>query len=36
MADITNRPDLKVVLPNPNLSRLCFIKNVVKNPRIHK
>ena len=29
-----NRPNPNEVFPNPNLPRLCFIKNVVKNPRI--
>ena len=28
------RPNPNEVFPNPNLPRLCFIKNVVKNPRI--
>ena len=28
------RPDPNKAFPNPNLPRLCFIKNVVKNPRI--
>jgi len=28
------RPDPNEVFPNPNLPRLCFIKNAVKNPRI--
>ena len=31
---IINRPNPNEVFPNPNLPRLCFIKNVVKNPRI--
>ena len=31
---IMNRPNPNEVFPNPNLPRLCFIKNVVKNPRI--
>jgi len=31
---INNRPDPNKAFPNPNLPRLCFIKNVVKNPRI--
>ena len=26
------RPDPNKAFPNPNLPRLCFIKNVVKNP----
>ena len=34
MSKIFNRPDPNVAFPNPNLPRLCFIKNVVKNPRI--
>ena len=32
--EINNRPNPNEVFPNPNLPRLCFIKNVVKNPRI--
>ena len=32
--EIKNRPDPHAAFPNPNLPRLCFIKNVVKNPRI--
>ena len=28
------RPNPNEAFPNPNLPRLCFIKNVVKNPRI--
>ena len=31
---IINRPNPNEAFPNPNLPRLCFIKNVVKNPRI--
>ena len=31
---IMNRPNPNEAFPNPNLPRLCFIKNVVKNPRI--
>ena len=31
---IKNRPNPNEAFPNPNLPRLCFIKNVVKNPRI--
>ena len=34
MNKIFNRPDPSAAFPNPNLPRLCFIKNVVKNPRI--
>ena len=34
MSTISNRPDPNAVFPNPNLPRLCFIKNVVTNPRI--
>ena len=34
MSKIPNRPDPNAAFPNPNLPRLCFIKNVVKNPRI--
>lgn len=30
----TTGPNPNAVFPNPNLPRLCFIKNVVKNPRI--
>ena len=29
-----NRPNPNEVFPNPNMPRLCFIKNVVKNPNI--
>ena len=29
-----NRPNPNEAFPNPNLPRLCFIKNVVKNPHI--
>ena len=29
---INNRPNPNEAFPNPNLPRLCFIKNVVKNP----
>ena len=32
--EINNRPNPNEAFPNPNLPRLCFIKNVVKNPRI--
>ncbi len=28
------RPNPHEAFPNPNLPRLCFINNVVKNPRI--
>ena len=28
------RPNPNEAFPNPNLPRLCYIKNVVKNPRI--
>ena len=31
---IKNRPNLNEAFPNPNIPSLCFIKNVVKNPRI--
>ena len=34
MSKISNRPDPNAAFPNPNLPRLCFIKNVVKNPRL--
>ena len=34
MSKISNRPDSNAAFPNPNLPRLCFIKNVVKNHRI--
>ena len=34
MNKITNRPDPNAVFPNPKIPSLCFIKNVVKNPRI--
>ena len=34
MDKIPDRPDPNTAFPNPNLPRLCFIKNVVKNPRI--
>ena len=30
----TNRPNPDEAFPNPTLPRLCFIKNVVKNPNI--
>lgn len=29
-----NRPDPNKAIPNPNIPSLCYIKNVVKNPRI--
>ena len=32
--DITGRPNPNEAFPNPNIPSLCFIKNVVKNPRI--
>ncbi|MCR4922052.1 MAG: hypothetical protein K5945_10190 [Bacteroidaceae bacterium] len=32
--EINNRPNPNEAFPNPNLPRFCFIKNVVKNPRI--
>jgi len=32
--EIKGRPNPNKAFPNPNLPRLCFIKNVVKNPRI--
>ena len=34
MSNVPNRPDPNSAFPNPNLPRLCFIKNAVKNPRI--
>ncbi len=34
MTKYQNRPNPDQAFPNPNLPRLCFIKNVVKNPRI--
>jgi hypothetical protein len=34
MDKITDRPDPNAVFPNPKIPSLCFIKNVVKNPRI--
>ena len=34
MTKLQNRPNPDDAFPNPNLPRLCFIKNVVKNPRI--
>ena len=34
MNETSNRPDPHAAFPNPNLPRLCFIKNMVKNPRI--
>ena len=34
MDNITKRPDPNAVFPNPKIPSLCFIKNVVKNPRI--
>ena len=32
--DITGRPNPNEAFPNPSIPSLCFIKNVVKNPRI--
>jgi len=32
--EIENRPNPNEAFPNPNIPSLCFIKNVVKNPRI--
>ena len=32
--DIKNRPNPNEAFPNPKIPSLCFIKNVVKNPRI--
>ena len=29
-----NRPTPNEAFPNPNIPSLCYIKNVVKNPRI--
>ena len=29
-----NRPNPNKAFPNPNIPSLCYIKNVVKNPRI--
>ena len=34
MNNITNRPDPNAAFPNPKIPSLCYIKNVVKNPRI--
>ena len=34
MSIITNRPDPNAVFPNPEIPSFCYIKNVVKNPRI--
>ncbi len=34
MTKIQNRPNPKEAFPNPSIPSLCFIKNVVKNPRI--
>ena len=31
---IKNRPNPNEAFPNPNIPSLCYIKNVVKNPRI--
>ena len=32
--EIKNRPNPNEAFPNPKIPSLCFIKNVVKNPRI--
>ena len=32
--EINNRPNPNEAFPNPKIPSLCFIKNVVKNPRI--
>ncbi len=32
--EIKNRPNPNEAFPNPNIPSLCFIKNVVKSPRI--
>ena len=32
--EIKNRPNPNDAFPNPKIPSLCFIKNVVKNPRI--
>ena len=34
MNKISNRPNPNAAFPNPKIPSLCFIKNVVKNPRI--
>ena len=34
MSKISNRPDPNAAFPNPKIPSLCYIKNVVKNPRI--
>ncbi len=34
MVMISNRPNPNEAFPNPKIPSLCFIKNVVKNPRI--
>ena len=34
MSKIPKRPDPNAAFPNPNIPSLCYIKNVVKNPRI--
>ena len=34
MSEISNRPDPNAAFPNPKIPSLCYIKNVVKNPRI--
>ena len=34
MDKISSRPDPDAAFPNPKIPSLCYIKNVVKNPRI--
>ena len=34
MSKISNRPGPNAAFPNPKIPSLCYIKNVVKNPRI--
>ena len=34
MSNISYRPDPNAVFPDPKIPSLCYIKNVVKNPRI--
>lgn len=36
MNKVAKRPDPDSAFPNPSLPRLCFIKNVVKNPLIRE